>query len=275
MLIIGLTGSIATGKSTVSKLLSQQPYSLPIIDADLLARQVVEPGTQGYNAIVAYFSATTPDLLLPPAPDSTSMTPSLSQGQPLNRPALGRRIFGDDDKRKKDRAVLNSIVHPAVRLEIFKAVCKYYILGYWAVVLDVPLLFEGGLDILCGVVIVVGVRDAELQMRRLRARNEHLSVKEAENRVKSQGNVMDKVRRVSARGDRYGVVVWNDGDMDDLKVEVAEALEGVRKQSPWWWGILLWVLPPIASLAGASCICRGWIARKRWEDQRQPKKAKS
>ena len=63
MLLIGLTGSIATGKSTVSSLLQQPPYSLPVIDADLLARKVVEPGTRGYRKIVNYFGPTTPDLL--------------------------------------------------------------------------------------------------------------------------------------------------------------------------------------------------------------------
>ncbi|KKZ60735.1 dephospho-CoA kinase, partial [[Emmonsia] crescens] len=65
MLLIGLTGSIATGKSTVSALLSSPPYNIPIIDADIIAREVVEPGTAGYRAIVDYFGPTTPDLLLP------------------------------------------------------------------------------------------------------------------------------------------------------------------------------------------------------------------
>ena len=55
MLLLGLTGSIATGKSTVSQILSSPPYNLPIIDADKVARQVVEPGTSGYNKIVAHF----------------------------------------------------------------------------------------------------------------------------------------------------------------------------------------------------------------------------
>ncbi|KAJ5597115.1 Dephospho-CoA kinase [Penicillium hetheringtonii] len=106
MLIIGLTGSIATGKSTVSSILSTSPYSLPIIDADLLARKVVEPGTAGYKAIVNYFGPSTPDLLL----DETSSSNG-TPGKPLNRPALGRRVFGDTDERKRDRQVLNGIIH--------------------------------------------------------------------------------------------------------------------------------------------------------------------
>ena len=185
MLLIGLTGSIATGKSTVSALLAAPPYNLPIIDADVLARKVVEPGTAGYRAIVDYFDPSTPDLLLP------EEVPG--KGRPLNRPVLGRRVFGDTDERKRDHAVLNGIVHPAVRWEIYRSLLWYYLHGHWAVVLDVPLLFESGLDLLCGTVIVVAVKDPAEQMQRLRARDPHLSAEDAENRVRSQGDVRGKL----------------------------------------------------------------------------------
>ncbi|PWY92233.1 CoaE-domain-containing protein [Aspergillus heteromorphus CBS 117.55] len=170
MLIIGLTGSIATGKSTVSALLSSPPYSLPIIDTDLLARKVVEPGTPGYASILSHFLPSTPDLLLPPLDANDPSSP-----RPLNRPALGRRVFGTSPSAIAARTTLNQIVHPAVRREIYKALLHYYVRGHWAVVLDVPLLFESGMDVLCGTVVVVGVRDPEVQMRRLRARDAHLS----------------------------------------------------------------------------------------------------
>ena len=129
MLLLGLTGSIATGKSTVSALLHSEPYNLPIIDADVLARKVVEPGTSGYNAIVSYFGSTTPDLLLPssdPLSGNSEMGPT-GKGRPLNRPALGRRVFGDSEERTRDRKVLNQIVHPAVRKEMGKAMVSYAI----------------------------------------------------------------------------------------------------------------------------------------------------
>jgi dephospho-CoA kinase len=150
MLLLGLTGSIATGKSTVSSLLSKPPYSLPIIDADLIARQVVEPGTAGYNAIVSHFLPSTPNLLLPDA------TP---RGRPLNRPELGRRVFGAGPDKERDRKVLNGIVHPAVRREMYKQLVWAYLRGNWAVVLDVPLLFESGWERYCGTILVVGVSD--------------------------------------------------------------------------------------------------------------------
>jgi len=123
MLLLGLTGSIATGKSTVSSILSQSPYSLPIIDADTLARKVVEPGTPGYKAIVKYFGPTTPDLLLPPDHPlcGGKENGKDGKGRPLDRPVLGRRVFGDSEERKKERKVLNSIIHPAVGKEMYKA----------------------------------------------------------------------------------------------------------------------------------------------------------
>lgn len=120
MLLLGLTGSIATGKSTVSNLLRSPPYNIPIIDADVIARKVVEPGTPGYNKIVSYFGPSTPDLLLPASdPICGGLEKGKDgKGRPLNRPALGKRVFGMEEGRVKDRAVLNGIVHPAVRTEM-------------------------------------------------------------------------------------------------------------------------------------------------------------
>jgi dephospho-CoA kinase len=268
MLLLGLTGSIATGKSTVSSILSAPPYSLPIVDADLLARKVVEPGTVGYNKIVAHFASTTPDLLL------TEIEYDKSKGAPLNRPALGRRVFGDSEERKKDRAVLNGIVHPAVRLEMYKQLLYCYLKGCWAVVLDVPLLFEGGLDTLCGTVMVVAVSDPAIQMKRLRERDPHLTAEDAENRVKSQGDIREKARRCEGRGKGLGVVVLNDGDKEDLKRELGRVMLEVRKSSPRWWAWLLLLCPPLAGLAGMWSYYRGVVINRRWKEQELQAKAK-
>jgi dephospho-CoA kinase len=126
MLLLGLTGSIATGKSTVSQILRSPPHNLPIIDADVLAREVVEPGTPGYKKIVDYFGPTTPDLLLPtddPQCKGLENGPN-GKGRPLNRPALGRAVFGSELSKVKARSVLNGIVHPAVRKAMWKAVVR-------------------------------------------------------------------------------------------------------------------------------------------------------
>ncbi|CRK12163.1 hypothetical protein BN1708_010359 [Verticillium longisporum] len=253
MLFIGLTGSIATGKSTVSSILSQPPYSIPIIDADLLAREVVEPGTSGYAAIVSHFASSTPDLLVPASETMPARGPD-GKGRPLNRPALGRRVFGDTPERRADRAVLNGIVHPAVRWAMYRAILRCYLRGNWAVVLDVPLLFEAGMDRMCGIVTVVAVRDPEVQMARLRARDAHLSEEDARNRVISQGDVREKARRCEARGEGKGLVLWNDGSREELEKQIGEAIEGIKAKSPGWWNLLLLGAPPLAILAGLfSC----------------------
>lgn len=266
MLLLGLTGSIATGKSTVSNILRAPPYSLPIIDADVIARQVVEPGTSGYNKIVDYFSATTPDLLLQPTEDG--------KGAPLNRPALGRRVFGDSEERKRDRAVLNGIVHPAVRMAMYKQLVNCYVRGHWAVVLDVPLLFESGLDALCGVVLVVAVTDPAIQMSRLRARDSHLTEEDAKNRVSSQGDVREKAKRCEARGDGRGVVVWNDAGQEELRTELDRVMTSVRANSPKWWAWLLLLVPPFAGMAGLWTYYRNLRLNKAWKEHELKEKAK-
>jgi dephospho-CoA kinase len=270
MLLLGLTGSIATGKSTVSSILRSPPYSLPIIDADVIARQVVEPGTAGYNAIVKHFASTTPDLLLPP----TGEFPANPKGQPLNRPALGRRVFGDSEERKKDRGVLNSIVHPAVRREIYKQLVGCYIRGCWAVVLDVPLLFESALDVLCGTVMVVAVTDPKIQMQRLRERDAHLTEEDAKNRVLSQGDVREKARRCESRGEGKGVVVLNDSGKEELKKEIDSVMEKIRGTSPRWWAWLLLLCPPLAGLAGIWTYWRNLKINGRWKEEELRAKAK-
>ncbi|KAF2202610.1 dephospho-CoA kinase-like protein [Delitschia confertaspora ATCC 74209] len=266
MLLLGLTGSIATGKSTVSSLLSRPPYSLPVIDADLIARKVVEPGTAGYNAIVRYFGPTTPDLLLPDA--------SHPKGAPLNRPALGRRVFGTSEERIRDRKVLNGIVHPAVRREMYKQMAWAYLRGHWAVVLDIPLLFESGWEKYCGTILVVAVSDPAIQMRRLRERDPHLSEEDAKNRVLSQGNVKEKAERALRRGEGNGVVVWNDGGKEELQREIERTLREIRRGSPRWWSLLLWLCPPVAGVAGLVSWWRMKKVQEQWEEEKTREKAK-
>lgn len=273
MLIIGLTGGLATGKSTVSSILSSPPHNLPIVDADVLARKVVEPGTPGYAAIVRHFGPTTPDLLVAASAEMPEAGPA-GRGRPLNRPALGRRVFGDSAGAREGRARLNGIVHPAVRRAAYGALLRAYLGGHWAVVWDVPLLFEVGVDGLCGAVVVVSVGDPAVQMARLRARDPHLSAGEAEDRVRSQMDVRVKARRCEARGPGRGVVLLNDGDKEELRVEVERALRGLREGSPWWWSTALWVCPPLAVAAGVWTLAVNWRAGRRWERQEAMEKAK-
>ena len=268
MLLLGLTGSIATGKSTVSQILSSAPYNLPIVDADKVARQVVEPGTPGYNKIVAHFGPSTPDLVLPSTPENNPN----GKGAPLNRPALGRRVFASG--KDEDRKALNGIVHPAVRKEIYKQILAAYVRGNWAVVLDVPLLFESGWEPLCGTIMVVAVRDAAVQMQRLRARDEHLTEEEARDRVKAQWDVRDKAERCLRRGEKAGVVVWNDRGKEDLKKEIDRVMATVQEGSPQWWAWLLLLFPPLGVLSGGWSYVRSWYIKRQWEQEKAREKAK-
>lgn len=130
---MGLTGGIATGKSTVSSLL-KSVYDVTVIDADKIARDVVLPGEPALRKIAAHFGD---DVLLP---DGS-----------LDRPKLGSVIFGDGEKRR----VLNSIIHPAVRRTMLWEVAKAWVLGKRYCVIDVPLLIETGLDNWVGSVVLV------------------------------------------------------------------------------------------------------------------------
>jgi dephospho-CoA kinase len=272
MLLLGLTGSIATGKSTVSSILSSPPYNLPIIDADKVARQVVEPGTSGYNKIVSHFGPSTPDLLVPPTAENGGENGHNGKGRPLNRPALGRRVFGEG--KVEDRTALNKIVHPAVRGEMYKQMLYAYLRGNWAVVLDVPLLFESGWEPLCGTIMVVAVKDAAVQMQRLRARDEHLTEEDAKNRVASQWDVRDKAERCLRRGEKAGVVVWNDGDQEDLKKEIDRVMSIVKEGSPQWWAWMLLLFPPLGLMSGGWSYVRSWYIKRQWEQEKTREKAK-
>ena len=267
MRLIGLTGSIATGKSTCSSILSSPPYSLPIVDADLLARKAVEPGTWAYNRIVSTFGPSTPDLLLPasdPACKGLENGPT-GRGRPLNRPALGRRVFGSSDEKAADRKKLNGIVHPAVRFYMFREILWYFVTGHLAVVLDVPLLFESGLDMFVSTVVVVAVSEPKIQMQRLRERDSHLSEEDAKNRVASQTDVREKAKRAKDRnrfGKGRGFVVYNDTNKEELRLQLNDVIEQIRVDSPQWWGWMLVLCPPLAIAVAGAEVYKGWNIKK-------------
>lgn len=272
MLLLGLTGSIATGKSTVSNILSAPPYNLPIIDADKVARQVVEPGTAGYKKIVEHFLPSTPDLLLEPTPANGGETGPQGKGRPLNRPALGRRVFAQGSEA--DKKALNKIVHPAVRAEMYKQMLYAYLRGSWCVVLDVPLLFESGWEPLCGVIMVVAVKDREVQKTRLRARDAHLTEEDADNRIAAQFDVGEKARMCLRRGPKAGVVLWNDTTQESLRAQIAVAMQDIKSNSPQWWATLSLLCPPFALMSGIWSFLRSWSIKRQLSLEQSQAKAK-
>lgn len=216
MLVVGLTGGIAAGKLTVARYFSQQ--DIPIIDADVIAKQVVEPGTPAYGAVVKAFG---------------DVQGLLKEDGWLNREVLGRAVFGNHERLK----TLNGIVHGAVRREILRRTLQCYIKGHCMVILDVPLLFESGLNYMCGLTVTVSI-DGDLQKKRLLERNAELSEEDAEKRISSQMSMVER----DARADH---VVTNNGDLQDLHESLSVLLSGIRPSRVW---TLLDLFPPFGIL---------------------------
>jgi len=182
---IGLTGGIGSGKSTVSRLLAD--HGAVIVDADAIAREVVEPGTPGLAAVVDAFG---PEVL---AADGS-----------LERPALAAVVFGDPEARRR----LDAIVHPLVRAratEVAAAAPPGAV-----VVHDVPLLVETGQAAAYDLVLVVET-DPDIRVARLVQRG--LTAEDARARMAAQAT--DEQRRAVA-----DVVLDNSGTPDELAAQV-------------------------------------------------------
>lgn len=168
---IGLTGGIATGKSTVSRMLEAR--GVRIVDADLIARDVMNPGQPLLAAVAKRFG---PEFLLP-------------EGG-LDRRRMAEHIF----KRPEERQALNAIVHPAIRAEIRSQVDAAEAADPNSIVAaDIPLLYESGLEELYDKVVVVYV-PRSVQLERLALRD-GLSPEQAEGRLNAQWDIEDKKNR--------------------------------------------------------------------------------
>ncbi|HLR65434.1 MAG TPA: dephospho-CoA kinase [Pseudogracilibacillus sp.] len=178
-LVIGLTGSIATGKSTVAQMFEQ--LDIPVIDADKVAREVVEPNEAALKEIESVFGA---DLIL-------------EDGR-LDRKKLGSIVFQDDQKRKQ----LNNIMHPAIRKRMNEKQEELIRRGVACLVQDIPLLFENKLQSHVDKVLVVYI-DEEEQLKRLMKRDQS-SEEEAINRMKAQLSIEEKKRLADAYIDNRG-----------------------------------------------------------------------
>jgi dephospho-CoA kinase len=192
MLTVGLTGGIGSGKSTVSGLLAKR--GAVVIDADLIAREVVEPGQPALEALVERFGPS----ILTAAGD-------------LDRPALAAVAFLDEAARLD----LNRIVHPAVGALMAQRLAEAVAKGAGVVVLDIPLLAEGGRDRydIAGVVVV----DAppEVALARLVGQ-----------RGMSEADALARIRSQASREERLAiadVVIDNQGGLADLEEEVERA----------------------------------------------------
>ncbi|MFC3040083.1 dephospho-CoA kinase [Virgibacillus xinjiangensis] len=190
-LTIGLTGSIATGKSTVSTMFKK--FGIPVIDADLLAREVVEPGEEAYVKIRETFG------------DAV-----IQEDQRLDRQKLGELVFTNEHNREQ----LNKIVHPAVRERMLQQKKSYEAEEVPCIVLDIPLLFESKLSHLADIIVVVYV-DEDVQTQRLMQRN-GLTETEASQRMAAQMPVKEKAERADHVIDNNGTKQQTYEQLDKL-----------------------------------------------------------
>lgn len=187
-MIIGLTGSIASGKSTVSAKLKKLGY--PIVDADEIARLVVEPGTSVIKKIGETFGQEV-----------------LNEDGSLNRETLGERIFGNGEEREK----LNSIIHPAIREEMSRQREVHLAAGANTIIMDIPLLFESKLQSFVEKIIVVSVTP-DVQAQRLIARNQLTEI-DASKRISSQ--LPMEIKEAGADG-----VINNNGTVEETEKQL-------------------------------------------------------
>ncbi|MBS4173785.1 dephospho-CoA kinase [Bacillus sp. FJAT-49736] len=187
-IVIGLTGGIASGKSTVSSMFREKGFT--VIDADVAAREVVNIGENAYNKIVQEFGK---EILL----DDLS----------LDRAKLGAIVFHNEEKR----LLLNSIVHPAVREYMNDKKEKAIAEGKKTVILDIPLLFESKLTYMVDRTILIYV-DADIQLMRLMERN-GFTEEEAKARISAQLPLKNKI-------DLADVVIYNNGDLEETETQL-------------------------------------------------------
>ena len=190
MKVIGLTGSIGSGKSTVAGLFKE--LGAEVIDADQVSRQVVEPGSKTLNQLTSEFG----DQIL--NPDGS-----------LNRAHVADIVFESDEKRQ----LLNSIIHPAIYNKIVNLIEEYREKGCELVVLEAALMLEkGGLLKLTDHLVVVSI-DEETQLKRLEQRG-GLTTEQMKARIKTQLGNDEKIKHAD-------FVIDNSGNLENTRTQVS------------------------------------------------------
>ncbi|ORX96929.1 dephospho-CoA kinase [Basidiobolus meristosporus CBS 931.73] len=226
MRVVGLTGGISTGKSTVSRMLSEAGY--PIIDADLIAREILYPGKPAYNKIVKTFS-----------------TEILQANGEIDRAKLGALVFSDESARKK----LNSCTHPYVKRRMVELVLYYYVTGHSLVFLDVPLLYEAKLDKFVSCVVVVYC-STEAQLQRL-IKRDGSTAEAAQDRINAQMSIEEKKGLAD-------IVIHNTGTIQETQEQVKALL---HKLQPSAFATAFYLAAPVISVASLLLGIKYWYSR--------------
>lgn len=196
---IGLTGGIATGKSTVSKILQKSGYN--VIDADQISHEIMQKDEEGYILVAREFG-----------------TKVLNEAREIDRKKLGNLIFNNLEMRKK----LEKLLHPIIQRRVEELKKNLESKGTFVAFYDVPLLYEKNLEGQFDSVVCVA-SSALNQLERLKKRD-GLPTVDAIARINSQLPIAEK----SGRADH---VIWNDGDLNDLEFQVREFLTKIGARS--------------------------------------------
>jgi len=203
VLVVGLTGGIGSGKTEVAKIL--QKLGAKVIDADIVAREVVSPGTRAFQKIIEEFGGNI-----------------LDENGNIDRSKLARIVFSDEKKRK----VLNNITHPEVFMRLLEEIKKYASeLKHGqvpVVVVDAALIVDAGASPVFDLVLVVTASFEERIKRLVEKRK--MEQKEAIMRIKSQ--IPEKERLKNA-----DIVIENNGTLDDLRKKVEDAWEKICREA--------------------------------------------
>lgn len=195
--VVGLTGPTGSGKSEVARVFKEKHF--PMIDADVLARRVVEPGQPALAKLVEEFSE---DIL---NDDGT-----------LNRRQLAKRAFATP----QDTAKLNAITHPYILELSHKILMQFEQMRERIAIIDAPLLFESGMDDICDLTVAV-VSPAARRLERIRQRDD-LTEEQARARMAAQ-------QEEGYYTSRAAITLHNDGDLDDLRRRAAELAANIQE----------------------------------------------
>jgi len=195
--VIGLTGGIATGKSTVASLLRE--LGAKVIDADDLAREIVQPGQEAWKETVDAFGSEI-----------------LRQDKTIDRETLRKKIFQDEAARKK----LESITHPRIRALAQARIQQLATEEADLIVYEAPLLFENQVHLWLRPVILVAC-DLEIQKRRLRERD-GLDEEEIQRHLQAQMPLQEKRKLAD-------FIIENNGDIEDLRRQVRQVWQKITK----------------------------------------------
>lgn len=250
MIIVGLTGGISTGKSTVSSYIQEQNStkygnSVIIVDADKISKQIVEFGKPAYNDIINYFSSKVE------AP--FEIVNEETNTKQFDRTKLGKFVFapGNEEHLKK----LNQFTHPRVRNEIMLQISKAHLKGYKICLLDVPLLFENMfLRKICYKTVSTILTDKNVQLARLVKRNPNIPEEQLLERINAQ-------KLTNADRERMAdYLIYNDSDdVNDLYKQVDYLMEHELLPMSDHYHLVEWVFPLIGVLSGFNIIIKNYL----------------